>query len=79
MRRDVEDIKKVKKLSVLLPKILKSVMTHIVMHIYHVSMPPWVAFMKVKRVINSYSTDDIDNKTCRHMNIRRIGRKHRIR
>lgn len=56
---DKEEIKEklAEKLPVLLPKVIKWVVVHIAMLIYHVSMPPWVTAIKAKRAVDSFKAD----------------------
>lgn len=53
---DKEDIKKKisGRLPDFIPKVLKTVVMHIIMAIYHISIPPWVRVMKVKKGMKSY-------------------------
>lgn len=76
MERNIEAVKeKIKeKLPELLPKVVKSVVVHIVMLIYHISMPPWVTVMKIKKSLRSNHMDG-DGKE----NYRRVRRRRRRR
>lgn len=67
MERNVEDIKRkiMEKLPELLPKAAKSLVVYIVMLIYHVSMPPWVTAIRVKKAMNSHNTKDNENRNTR--------------
>lgn len=77
MEINIEDIKDkiMKKLPDLLPKVVKSAVVHIVMMIYHVSMPPWVTAIKIKKSLNSHNTDDDNNKYRRMRKSGRINRR----
>lgn len=63
MEKNIEVVKeKIKeKLPELLPKVVKSVVVHIVMLIYHISMPPWVTVMKIKKSLGSNHMDSDEN------------------
>lgn len=72
------------KLPDLLPKLLKTVIVHIVMLIYHISMPPWVTVMKVSKELKSHkSTNEKyigeEVETDRKMIHRRMRRSSRRR
>lgn len=56
MAAEKEEIKKkiCEKLPKLLPGLIKTVAVHIVMMIYHISMPPWVVAMKAKKGLQSF-------------------------
>ena len=64
MSTDKEQIKKkiCEKLPDLLPKLFKTVIVHIVMMIYHISMPPWVIALKAKKGLKSYQSTNEQNK-----------------
>ncbi len=67
------------KLPDLLTKLLKTVIVHIVMLIYHISMPPWVMVMKVKKALKSHKNTnekyiDEETETNRKMSHRRMWR-----
>lgn len=76
MEKNIEDIKDkiMEKLPELLPKLVKTVLVHIVMLIYHVSMPPWVTAIKIKKSLSSHNADG-DNKE----NYRQTKRRRRSR
>lgn len=63
MSIDKEQIKKkiYEKLPDLLPKLFKTVIVHIVMMIYHISMPPWVIALKAKKGLKSYQNTNEQN------------------
>ncbi len=76
MEKNIEDIKRkiMDKLPQVLPKVVKSVVVHIVMLVCHVSMPPWVMAIKVKKAINP--NDNVDGKKDdRYMKKRRMRRR----
>lgn len=84
MSIDKEQIKKkiYEKLPDLLPKLLKTVAVHIVMLIYHISIPPWVTAIKVKKGLKSYKETNGEDtaeelEPYRRMR-RRRGRHHII-
>ncbi|WP_455719934.1 hypothetical protein [Agathobacter sp.] len=62
MEENIENTKRkiMDKLPQILPKVVKSVVVHIVMLVYHVSMPPWVTAIKIKKAINP--NDNADGK-----------------
>lgn len=51
MSVNVEQIKEkiYKKLPDILPEVIKTVILHIILMLYHISMPPWVMLMKIKK------------------------------
>ncbi len=69
MERNIEDLKTkiMEKLPELLPKVVKSAVVHIVMIIYHISMPPWVTAIKIKKSLSSRNVDGADNENYRRM------------
>lgn len=69
---DREQIKNkvMEKLPTILPGLIKSVIVHVVMVIYHISMPPWVTVIKIKKAVNSHKNGFMEND-----NPRRMGRK----
>lgn len=73
MERNTEKLKQniMKKLPEILPKVVKSVVVHIVMFIYHISMPPWVTVLKIKKAVGNHNTNDTDKKSVREMRSRR--------
>lgn len=86
MAVDKEQIKKkiYEKLPDLLPKLLKTVIVHIVMMLYHISMPPWVTVLKVKKEMKSYKNtkeaypeEAENNRRLSHRRTRRLKRRHR--
>lgn len=81
MERNVEGLKTkiMEKLPELLPKVIKSVVVHIVMLIYHISMPPWVTAIKIKKSLNSYNVDGTKNENYRRMKKRRSRRNKHLR
>lgn len=76
MDRNIEDIKNkiMEKLPDILPKVVKSVVVHIVMLICHVSMPPWVTAIRIKKSMGSRHTEGIERENRRRM--RRSRRRH---
>lgn len=60
MERNIEDIKEkiMEKLPELLPKVVKSVVVHVAMLIYHISMPPWVTAIKIKKSLGLHNTNN---------------------
>ena len=77
MEKIVGDLKEkiMKKLPEILPKVVKSVVVHIVMFIYHVSMPPWVTAIKIKKALSSHNVDRVNNEYYKR--IRRNNRNNR--
>ena len=81
MSVDKEQLKKkiFEKLPDLLPKLIKTVVVHIVMMIYHISMPPWITALKVKKGLKSHKsanenyTEEMP-ETDRRMSPRRMRR-----
>lgn len=75
MTVDKEQTKKkiYEKLPDLLPKLLKTVIVHIVMMIYHISMPPWVTAIKIKKGLKSHKNvnERYEEETKRGRRIRR--------
>lgn len=49
--QNIEEVKEkiYKKLPEMLPGIVKMIIVHIIMAFYHVSMPPWVMAVKMKK------------------------------
>lgn len=87
MSIDKEQIKKkiYEKLPDLLPKLFKTVIVHIVMMIYHISMPPWVIALKAKKGLKSYQNTneqyteaelETDSRIMRRK-MRRLNRRQR--
>lgn len=56
MAMDIEEIKRklYEKLPEILPGIIKELIVHIVLMLYHISMPPWVILMKIKKKRNAH-------------------------
>lgn len=56
MAIDIEEIKRklYEKLPEILPGIIKELIVHIVLMLYHISMPPWVILMKIKKKRNAH-------------------------
>lgn len=79
MKIDTEEIKGkiMGKLPEMLPKVVKSVVVHIVMLIYHVSMPPWVTAIKIKKAVKSRDQENTDMESRRMT--RRAGRRRHHR
>ncbi len=55
MSVSIEEIKAklYKKIPKILPEIIKNLIVHIVLMLYHISMPPWVMIMKIKKKRNA--------------------------
>lgn len=85
MAVDKEQIKKkiFDRLPKLLPGLLKTVIVHIIMLIYHISMPPWVIAMKVKKGLRSCKgTNESyteESEPDRRISRRRMRRRERRR
>lgn len=49
--QSIEEVKEkiYKKLPEMLPGIVKMIIVHIIMALYHISMPPWVMVIKMKK------------------------------
>lgn len=79
MERDVEETKRkiLEKLPEILPKLIKSGIVHIVMIIYHVSMPPWVTAIKVKKAMNNKNNSERETIQSRRLKRREIRRARR--
>lgn len=73
MEKNIESIKEkiMEKLPELLPKVVKSVVVHVVMLIYHISMPPWVTVVKIKKSLRSNHMDGDSNENYRKVRRRR--------
>lgn len=69
------------KLPTLLPKLVKTVVVHIVMLIYHISMPPWVTAMKIKKSLNALKKETEPeasrDRSVSRRRMRRMGRRYR--
>ena len=79
MMTDKEQIKEkiYKSIPDLLPKLFKTVVVHIIMMIYHISMPPWVTAMKIKKGLKSNENTEKDLETGGRMRRRRTRRSKR--
>lgn len=70
------------KLSEKLPDILKTVIVHVVMLIYHISMPPWVTAIKAKKALNHYKAgkngtmEEAETFSPQRRSLRREHRRH---
>lgn len=60
MGKGQEDVKAkiMEKLPELLPKVVKSAVVHIIMLFYHISMPPWVTAIRIKRSLRSQNAEN---------------------
>lgn len=49
--QNIEEVKEkiYKKLPEMLPGIIKRIIVHVIMALYHISMPPWVMAIKMKK------------------------------
>jgi len=77
MENNIKDLKAkiMHKLPELLPKVVKSVVVQIVMLIYHISMPPWVTVMKIKKSLRANNMDGDSNENYRKVRRRRLRRR----
>lgn len=78
MEKNAEDLKEkiMKKLPELLPKVVKSVIVHVVMLICHISMPPWVTAIRIKKSLGSHKEDtEKENYRCTRRSRRRSRRR----
>lgn len=77
MDREQIKSKVMEKLPAILPGLVKSVIVHIVMVIYHVSMPPWVTAIKIKKAVSSHKNGSVESENRDRMERRMMKRNRR--